>query len=60
MIVQVFQIHIINDIFSKPRGHHDESELKTCLMHARHLFYIATCISEYTKVMHSLSCTFKT
>ena len=41
-------------------GHHDESELKTCLMRARHLFYIATCISEYTKVMYSLSCTFKT
>ena len=40
--------------------HHDESELKTCLMHARRLFYIATCISEFTKVMTSLSCTFKT
>ena len=26
-------------------------------MRARHLFYIATCISEYTKVMYDLSCT---
>ena len=25
----------------------------------RHLFYIATCISEYTKVMYSLFCTLK-
>ena len=46
--------------FKTSCGQHDESELKTCLMRARHLFYIATCISEYTKVMYSLSCTFKT
>ena len=35
--------------FKTSCGHHDQSELKTCLMRARHLFYIATCISEYTK-----------
>ena len=46
--------------FKTSCGHYDESELKTYLMRARRLFYIATCISEYTKVMYSLSCTFKT
>ena len=48
--------------FKTSCGHHDESELKTFLMRARRLFDITTCtcITEYTKVMYSLSCTFKT
>ena len=56
----ILNSHYKGHRFKTSCGHHDESELKTCLMSARHLSYIATCVSEYTKVMYSLSCTFKT
>ena len=59
MIVQVFRIHIKNDIVSKPRvatTMNRNSNPVWCV----YGIYIATCISEYIKVVYSLSCTFKT
>ena len=56
MIVQVFRIHNINDIVSKPRvDTTNEPELKTILMRARHLYsymYIRIHKSNVQFVLH--------
>ena len=54
-IVQVFRIHIINDIVSNTMVNRNSKPV-WCVRG----IYIATCISDYTKVMYSLSRTFTT
>ena len=56
MIVQAFRIHIINDIISKPRVDTtmNRNSKPVWCVHGIYFIYVATCISEYTKVMYSL------